>query len=275
MESLREMWEPWWLRLVFRWHLARLVRFFRRDTRFAPAAQRTSDDDGLRMLVLVRRAKRRGFDLAKMPPERSVLIEDLAFNAFLAVANRDLTQIAAVIGETIEPELAECFARTERALDELWDPETGQYYSRNAVTGELVTRSTVATFLPLWSGVTSPDQQARLAARLAAPSGFWPAHPVPSVPTDASEFEPDRYWKGPTWINMNWAVIEGLLRVGRADLAEALRQSNLDLLEHGGLAEYFSAITGEGFGAEEFSWTAALALDLLLPARKVPSGPQV
>ena len=55
---------------VLRWHLARLVRFFRRDTRFAPAAERTSDDDGLRMLVLARRAKRRGFDLAEMPPER-------------------------------------------------------------------------------------------------------------------------------------------------------------------------------------------------------------
>jgi neutral trehalase len=134
------------------------------------------------------------------------------------------------------------------------------------VTGELVTRATVATFLPLWAGATSPTQEAQLTARLAEPSGFWPRHPVPSVPTDAPEFEPDRYWKGPTWININWAVIEGLRRIGRTDLADALRQSSLELLEQAGPAEYFSAITGEGFGAEEFSWTAALALDLLAPA---------
>ena len=142
------------------------------------------------------------------------------------------------------------------------------------MTGELLTRSTVATFLPLWSGVTSREQQARLVAALDLALGVLARYPVPSVPTDAPEFEADRYWKGPTWINMNWAVIEGLLRAsGRRNWPRRCASRTSTSWTHGGLAEYFSALTGEGFGAEEFSWTAALVLDLLLPARKVPPAP--
>jgi len=62
---------------------------------------------------------------------------------------------------------------------------------------------------------------------------------------------------------MNWLIIEALEGVGRTPLAARLRQQTLDLVEGGGCAEYFSPLTGEGLGALEFSWTAALALDLL------------
>src|SRR5205085_486456 len=75
MDALRRMPLPWWLRIVARLRLARAVRAIRNDTRFIPAAQRSSDDDGLRMLVLATRARRCGFQLARMPPRRSVLIE--------------------------------------------------------------------------------------------------------------------------------------------------------------------------------------------------------
>ena len=51
MDALRRFPAPAWMRLVLRWRLTRIVRFFRRDTRFIPAAERSSDDDGLRMLV--------------------------------------------------------------------------------------------------------------------------------------------------------------------------------------------------------------------------------
>jgi glycogen debranching enzyme len=87
------------------------------------------------------------------------------------------------------------------------------------------------------------------------------------VPTDAPEFDADRYWKGPTWVNVNWAIIQGLRRCDEPELAEDLRRRTLELIYRSGFAEYFSPLTGRGFGAEEFSWTAALALDLLDPSR--------
>src|SRR5438105_3886401 len=94
MQTLARMPLPWWLRAVARLHLARAVRRIRNDTRFIPAAERASDDDGLRMLVLATRAKKHGFQLERMPRATSVLIEDVAFNAILVAANRSLELIA-------------------------------------------------------------------------------------------------------------------------------------------------------------------------------------
>ncbi len=263
MEGLRRMPAPRWMRLALRLRLARVVRFVRRDTRFAPAAERPSDDDGLRMLVLVHRAKRHGFDIARMPARESVLIEDVAFNALLAVANRSLVRIARALGSTIDSELEDSFRTTEVALEQLWGESAGQYYSRNAVTGALIELSTVATFLPLWAAVPSRARATRLVALLHERSKYWPRFPVPSVPIDVPQFDADRYWKGPTWVNTNWMVIEGLRAYGETDVADELRRRTLDLVERAGFAEYFSALTGHGFGADEFSWTAALVLDLL------------
>lgn len=262
MRSLRRMSKPWWMRAVLKLRLARVARFFRRDTRYAPAAERLSDDDGLRMLVLAHRAKRYDFELRRMPPKESVLIEDVAFNAFLIVANRALTQIADELSVGIDPELERRFPTTVAALDELWDESSGQYYSRHAVTGDLIKVPTVATFLPLWADVP-PDRAARLVGHLADESGYWPRYPVPSVPTDDRQFDAHRYWKGPTWVNMNWAIVQGLRECGATDVADELRSRTLELTDQHGFAEYFSALTGDGFGAEDFSWTAALVLDLL------------
>ena len=173
-----------------------------------------------------------------------------------------VTQIADELDVGIDPELERRFPTTIAALDELWDESSGQYYSRNAITGALIKVPTVATFLPLWADVPA-DRAARLVGHLADESGYWPRYPVPSVPTDHRQFDPQRYWKGPTWVNMNWAIIQGLRECGATDVADELRSRTLELTDQHGFAEYFSPLTGEGFGAEAFSWTAALVLDLL------------
>ncbi len=41
-----------------------------------------------------------------------------------------------------------------------------------------------------------------------------------------------------------------------------LRRRTLALVDEHGFAEYFSPLTGDGHGAPDFSWTAALAIDL-------------
>jgi hypothetical protein len=263
MQTLGRMPLPWWLRIVTRFHLARFVRLVRHDTRYLPAAQRASDDDGLRMLVLAARAKRHHFRLEDMPARTSVLIEDLAFNSILAAANRSLSRIATDLDRLLPLSLQESFRRTEVALEQLWDERSGRYYSRDAITGILIEVPTVATFLPLWAGTASQARAARLVALLRDPAAFWPAFPVPSVPVCAPEFREARYWQGPTWVNMNWMIGEGLRAYGEIALAEELHRRTLDLVDQEGFSEYFSPLTGVGYGADDFSWTAALVIELL------------
>ncbi len=265
IQALRRMHLPWWLRTAGRLHLTRAARILRNDTRYIPAAERASDDDGLRMLVLATRAKKHDFQLQRMRGQSSVLIEDLAFNAILAAANRSLERIAGDLDCPLPPEMQEQFRRTEGAFAQLWDEPSGQFYSRNALTRDLIKVPTIATFLPLWAGIPSSRQAERLLHRLREPAGFWPRYPVPSVPIDAPEFQDARYWTGPAWMNMNWMIVEGLRDYNEVALADVLRLRSLELVEHAGYSEYFSPITGQGYGAKDFSWTAALVLDLLAP----------
>jgi Mannosylglycerate hydrolase MGH1-like glycoside hydrolase domain len=266
MEALARMPLPLWARAATRLHAAHLLRFLRRDTKFVPSVQRPTDSEGMGMLVLAQHIRRYGFELRRLPPAGSVLIEDLAFNSILAAANRSLTSIADEVGKPVPPALQEQFARTADAIEQLWDEEAGQYFSRDATTGELIRLSTIATFLPLFAGVSSPARATKLIARLRDGNGFWPQFPVPTVPTDAPQFREEAYWKGPTWINMNWMIIDALVALDKHSLAGELRQRTLDLVDRAGCFEYFSSLSGRGYGASEFSWTAALVLDLLASA---------
>ena len=263
MDALHRMRMPLWLRTSERLHLARILRSLRYDTRLLPSAERASDDDGLRMVALAVHARRYGFELRRMPhDDRAVLVEDLAFNAMLVTANRSLEKIARELGEELPPALAASMVRTREALEELWHEPSGQYCSRHAVTGEPMVQPSVATFLPLWAGTPSPSRAERLLTLLQRPDGYWPKFPVPTVPVDAPEFQEARYWKGPTWVNTNWMIIEGLWAHGADELADQLRRRTLELVAHAGFSEYFSALNGEGYGADSFSWTAALTIDL-------------
>jgi hypothetical protein len=61
-----------------------------------------------------------------------------------------------------------------------------------------------------------------------------------------------------------------MLRHGFHDEAEDLRTTMIRLVHTSGHFEYYHPDTGAGIGAPTFSWTAALALDLLAD-RSVPA----
>jgi hypothetical protein len=255
MHALARLRIPGWLRAAERLRLAPLLRSLRYDTRQLPAIERASDDDGLRMLALAVHLSHYDFDLARLPrDDRVVLVEDLAFNALFAAANLSLRRLVGDLGALDPPIDAH-----RHALELLWHAPTGEYCSRDAVTHAPLTDSTVATFLPLLATGAHRDE---LVARLQDPAAYATPFPVPSVPLDAPDFQERRYWSGPVWVNTNWALVEGLRRQGRGDLADDVRDRTLALVADHGFSEYFSPIDGSGHGAPEFSWTAALVVDL-------------
>jgi hypothetical protein len=65
------------------------------------------------------------------------------------------------------------------------------------------------------------------------------------------------------WININWLLARGLRAHGYAELAAAVDAGTVALVRGAGFREYFDPRTGEGRGADDFSWTAALLLEAL------------
>jgi glycogen debranching enzyme len=240
----------------------------RTDRRAIDPSERPTDSDYVRYLYLVRRLQAQGY----RPPsleETPFVFVDLTFNSILAVAEADLAWLWAELGG----DGARASAAAERlhgALAERWD-DSGAVYVEDD-DDPATADETIDGLFPLYAGVPRQDQARRLFEEaLWAPTRFGPSPEAPWAVTSASKaspaFDPRRYWRGPVWVNVNWFFVRGLERAGLLEEADELRRMTLELVSRSGFSEYYDPRSAEPLGVADFSWSAALTLDLLLRPR--------
>ena len=261
--QLHEHDRPWWISAIEWLKLDQFVNFLRRDTRYVPNEQRSSNIDALLQWNIIRRFRRKNWDINKILHRSTFCIEDITFNSILVRANRRLEQIAEVCRVKLPEELLARMQKSQRALQDLWDDQSGQYYSRDFISHQLIAVPSIGTMLPLYADGLPKERIERIVQLLTNKKSYWSAHPVPSVPLNSDLFQEQRYWQGPTWVNINWLIINGLRRHGHKELARQLTEKTLELVYKNGPSEYFSPLSGKPYGAKNFSWTAALVIDLL------------
>ncbi len=254
---------PTWILTIDRFHLSGIGSLVRRDTRFVPPGQRMSNVEAMAYWAALRRLRRKAYNSEAILSRSLFAVEDLAFNSIFIRANLLLKEVAKTVGQNLPESLLICMGKTETAFDQLWDETAGQYFSRSFVSHKLIEEPTIATLLPLYSGTISKERASHLVDLLKRHRLFSSSWPVPSVPLNSSYFDPYKYWQGPTWINTNWLIIDGLKRYGYHDEAKVLQKRSLELVKKSGMYEYFNPLNGQPAGAANFSWTAALTIDLL------------
>jgi glycogen debranching enzyme len=260
MGEMHEHLMPWWIRAIEATHLDTVINLFRRD-HLGGIRPRYSTIDAITMFDAQRRLRRKEYSIDRILPHSLFAIEDLAFNAIFIRANDHLQTIAKSLRQELPDGLLKRIKLSHKAFEDLWDPYTSMYYSRDFVTHKLITEPTVAALLPLYAGCISKERAAVLVKSIENERMFGPNHPLPSTPVSSPVFDPYTYWQGPTWLNINWLVADGLQRYGYKHHAAAIIESSLELLQDDAFHEYFNPITGEPLGARNFSWTAAVALD--------------
>ena len=62
---------------------------------------------------------------------------------------------------------------------------------------------------------------------------------------------------------MNYMIAVGLEDNNELYLANKIKNDTIQLVRKNGMAEYFDPISGVGLGGKDFSWTAAIHLELL------------
>jgi hypothetical protein len=188
-------------------------------------------------------------------------------NTYLYLQLESLQKMADVLG--LEEESRQWELRASELLqtmvNELWDAENGIF--RTVYQGLPVAVSTPFSFFPLLTGKLPAEIAGRLVENLQTPDTFWTRYPLPTVAKNDPKYDPMQMWRGPTWINVNYLMVEGLYRSGYPQVARELRRRTLEMVRRlPDIYEYYHPETGEAppKSASTFGWSAALFIELAL-----------
>jgi hypothetical protein len=258
---------PRWLHLFAAIQPEGSPEFQRGDTRYVPAIERPNRSEYERFIYLIDVFRKLGYAHNKLLLHSPFLVQDILFNAILLRADEDLRDLAVGLDQPTH-ELDGWISSVQLNFNtRFWHEAVGLYYDYDLRSHQPIHVNTASTFLPLFAGLPSERQAKRLVEEhLLNPNEYalggdvrhWVTTTAKTEPT----WEPRRYWRGPVWIIMNWFIIEGLRRYGYEDLAKTIQEDTLELIETGGFREYYDARDGSGCGSPDFSWSAALALEL-------------
>ena len=245
--------------------LARVPRvewdYRRRDLGHVDQTQRPSRREYDRYLHLIEFLKKNEFEPRRLSAASPYRVIDIGTVSILYRATRELIELCRQFELEAEvPKLERELARTQAAISRCWSGEHRCFLNWDKISEAPLRERTTATLLPLF-GLLADDRQAGEMASLvdewlsASDFSLASAHP------ESPRYEPQRYWRGPVWMHVNWMIADGLRAYGHVELAETVKVESRKCIEAaGGYFEYFNSDTGEGCGGGGFSWTAAVAL---------------
>jgi alpha,alpha-trehalase len=217
-----------------------------------------------------------GFDPSNRFGPFSVAIIDynpVCLNSLLYVMERDAAEIMRILGRRGEARTWEARARqrAERINRLMWDERDGLYYDYDAAAGRVRRYPFVTTFYPLWAGLASRRQAARVVSNL----GMFERAGGLRTSTNVSGSQ----WDAPYgWAPMQLIAIEGLRRYGYAKEADRISINFLSMvlkefIEHHVMVEKYDVERRDsdvgaglrfGYGSNEigFGWTNAAFTEL-------------
>lgn len=247
---------------------------YRQDIHHVRAQFRPTNEDYARYTEIVKYLRRNNYsdEAYKTAPFR---VKDTLFNSWMYASTFAAKEIAQELGEDTS-QIDRWLTKQRAGMQSLWDEENGLYFDYDAITNQPIKRKTISSFAALITDVPDERQVEKMVAVLQGPDFLNPSDKkialklVPSTAHTDPAYHAEAYWRGPAWINVNWMVAYGLRKQAErfnrpewSQLAEELEQEMLKALEQLGFREYFNIETGEGVGTDSFSWSAALAVEMI------------
>ncbi|MER7350604.1 trehalase family glycosidase [Streptomyces aurantiacus] len=201
----------------------------------------------------------------------SLTQESVDLNAYLAADQGHLADVAGALGDTAgERRWRGRAAATHRAVRErMYAAEDGWFHDTALDSGERLTARGrgIEGAIPLWTGTASPAQAAAVRDKLTDPGEFATPVPFPTVARSSPHFAPQRYWRGPVWLDQAYFAQAGLRRYGYTAQARTLTDRLLTtahgLSARSPVMENYDPLTGAPLNSPNFSWSAAVLLPML------------
>src|SRR5262245_60231741 len=202
----------------------------------------------------------------------------VCLNTLLYIMEEDAGRIMETLGDAPAAGAWRRRAASRRELVNrlMWDEAAGLYYDYNIRTRRLRRYDFATTFYPLWAGIASPAQAARVRGnlkRFEAPGGLLTSTEITG-----------NQWDAPFgWAPLQMIAVAGLRRYGFHEDANRIAAKFVSLVakeldEHGTIVEKYDVRRRESdvaadirFGYSEnqvgFGWTNGAVLDLLAGMR--------
>ena len=219
--------------------------------------------------------------------DEPILLQTIDFSCFMANEMRCMAKIADIL-QLDKKYFVERFELIKNDINKyLWSEEDGFYYDRNVADGTLYKVGSVASFLPLFSGVATPDRVKDIVKPLSDPQKFGRKCLIPCLEYNQPTFGTDM-WRGPVWINYNYMIAEGFDNYEMPELAKKLRLGTIDMVnkwykQSGTVFEFYDSenitppwcLNRKGDVVEpydfkvryqsirDYGWTSTLTFDLL------------
>jgi putative isomerase len=196
-------------------------------------------------------------------------VESPDLNTYLCVQMGSLAIMAEELGLLPEAQMWRRRASeiVQRMIEDFWDDEAGVF--RALHNEEPIPVITPFNLYPLWTGQVPFAIKNRLIEHIKDPNMFGGEYVLPSVARNDPRFEPENYWRGPVWVNINYFFIEALSQVGEYELARTIRTKTLNMImQQRDFYEYYNAEDGKPApkAANTFGWSASVFIDLAIKA---------
>lgn len=249
-------------------------QFQRKDTQLIDASHRPSNKEYQYYIHLIELFKQWRYDDAMISKNSPFLIQDPLFNSMLIASNNSLIRLGKMLNENeMVSQLENWNQSAKNAMNQkLYDHEQKGYVYYDLRNQRIIPYLSSSSFTPLFAEIPSMLRANELLMHFNKGrfSGYKNENYLcASFDPQSPFFNSKKYWRGPIWINLNWLIYMGMKKYGFDKEAEQIRQDTLFFIEKYGFYEYFepnketNKTLSKGYGGNNFSWSAALAIDLL------------
>jgi glycogen debranching enzyme len=219
-------------------------------------------------MKLIKECNRVSWDIEEIKKLDIFVVKDVSFNVIYILGMNSLASLCDLTGRKEDAkkfrERAE--KTTESLIRKCWHSHSSFFYDLYSSNDKMVEELTVTGLFPIALENTGKDKtDALVNEHLLNKEEFWSEYPIPSVSLSSKKFSPKggapSLWRGTTWINCNWYIVNGLLRHGYAGVAKEISKRTLEMVEKSGFREHYNPLDGMGYGAKNFGWST-LAVEM-------------
>ena len=236
------------------------IQYKRADNKVINPEHRPLNIDYDRYVTIKNDLRKKKYDPKKIFKTSLFNVVDIGFNSIFLKSNKDL--IILLKKFNLDSSTIINYVKiTEKNILKYFDKKKQTFFCFDLRNKKKIFIPSITNYLILYADIKNSKINDILIKNLKK-HNLKEKYFFSSIKPNHKSFEEKRYWRGPVWINCNWFIHKGLMNKDEK-YSNKIKERTIRLVEKKGFHEYYSCKNGKPMGANNFSWSAALYLDLI------------